>query len=373
MKKLLHTCPVLFGILFILHFALIFFVNLLSDEKTSSMKKLLISFSLFIFHFSFCIAQINLVPNFSFEQYSACPTMEDQIQFSDGWSKYSNSISTPDYYNACVPSNGWGDIPQNTGFYQPDHRNCGAYMGLVVMSTVWTNYREQIGIQLNQTLVIGQKYYLSFYTVMAGTFSPGYYYESPANNIGLRLSTFAYNPSNTAPIDNFAHLRSVSVISDTTNWVRISGSIVADSAYDFLILGNFYDDANTDTTTLNCGICLNWYSYYLIDDVCVSTDSLLCNGGIDALPCNVSVNENIFESNINIYPNPANNSINISNNNYQTSLNITIYNTIGQQLYVKQNINTDNLQIDISNYNTGLLFIKIESNNQQFTYKLLKQ
>lgn len=155
--------------------------------------------------------------------------------------------------------------------------------------------------------------------------------------------------------------------------MRISGSILADSAYDYLILGNFYDDANTDTTTLNCGICQNWYSYYLIDDVCVSTDSLYCNGGIDALPCNVSINENIYESQINIYPNPANNSINISTNNYQTPLNISIYNTIGQQLYVKQNIYSDNLQMDISNYSTGLLFIKIESNNQQFTYKLLKQ
>nr|MBA3986724.1 hypothetical protein [Flavobacteriales bacterium] len=257
----------------------------------------------------------NLVPNFSFEEYNACPTTEDQVHFSDGWSKYSASSTTPDYYNACVPSNGFG-VPQSFYSYQHAHRNCNAYMGLIIWSASIPNFREQIGIQLSQPLAIGQKYYFSFYTVMAGQSDGNDYYDNPSNNIGMRLSTLPYSSSNPAPIDNFAHLRSVSIISDTVNWLRISGSIVADSAYNYLMLGNFYDDANTDTTMLNCGTCYNYYSYYLVDDVCVSTDSLLCNGGIDVIPCTVSIEENSFENQINIYPNPAKNFINIANGNY---------------------------------------------------------
>lgn len=313
----------------------------------------------------------NLVPNFSFEQKTGCPTSTDQTSLLNDWSQYSNTSSTPDYYNACSPSSTVG-IPQSITFYQPDHRNCDAYIGLVTWS-VSNNDREYLGTQLIQPLVIGQKYFISFYTVMGGAFFAGDYMESPSNNIGMRLSTVSYSESNPAPIDNFAHLRSVSIISDTANWVRISGSIVADSAYNYLMLGNFYDDANTDTITLTCGTCQNWYSYYLIDDVCVSTDSTLCNGGIDALPCVVSVKENNFKNQFLVYPNPANDFINIINENYLSPLNITIYNTIGQVLYSQQNIQTDNLQIDINSYNNGLIFIKIESNNQSINYKLLKQ
>ena len=312
------------------------------------------------------MGQTNLVPNFGFEQYSSCPTNADETSVLMDWSKYSNVFSTPDYYNACASPSTVG-VPQSSSFYQLDHRNCGGYIGLVTWS-VANNDREYLGTQLNQPLIVGQKYYISFYTVMGGSFFAGDYMESPSNNIGMRFSTLPYNSTNPAPIDNFSHLHSVSIISDTANWVRISGSIVADSAYQYLILGNFFDDANTDTTTLNCGNCINNYSYYLIDDVCVSTDSLLCNGGIDVLPCTVSIEENNFNSSFSLFPNPANNHINIQSN-FNTPFDVEVYNSIGQLLYKKQNISSNNLQIDISSYNSGLLFIKIESNNQSIIYK----
>ena len=111
----------------------------------------------------------NLVPNFGFEQYSTCPSTEDQVQFCDGWSKYSASSTTPDYYNDCSSSSTMG-VPQNASFYQPDNRNCGAYMALYTWTNPIMNYREHIGVQLSQPLVIGQKYFLSF-SVKTGFFS----------------------------------------------------------------------------------------------------------------------------------------------------------------------------------------------------------
>jgi len=307
------------------------------------------------------------VPNFSFEQMSSCPTTWDEVNLSTGWSKYSNTTSTPDYYNSCAASNTVG-IPQSYLLYQKDHRNCGAYIGLVT----WTanpNEREHIGIQLIQPLVIGQKYYLSFYTVMGGTDDGTFYYESPSNNIGMRLSTVAYNPTNPAPIDNVTHLRSIPVITDTANWVRISGSIVADSAYSYLILGNFYDDANTDTTTLNCGSCQNLVSYYLIDDVCLSTDSTLCNGGIDLLPCNVSVEENELNNQVNIFPNPTNDFVTVSFKNNQNA-QLILFDALGKMVLREEIINESVTKINLTSLPKGYYILKVKSDyNKQIIIK----
>lgn len=330
---------------------------------------------LFAFCLLFCTAymgngygQNNICPNFGFEQRDSCPTTFDEVHLATGWSKYCTSSYTPDYFNACASPSTVG-VPQNLFCYQSDHRNCGAYVGLATWSRTVPNEREQIGTQLSQPLIIGQKYFLSFYTVRGGFNDNS---DSPSNNIGLRLSTVSYSASNPAPIDNFAHLRATTIITDTLNWLRISGSIVADSAYNYVMLGNFYDDANTDTTTLNCGTCTNYGSYYLIDDVCVSTDSTLCNGGIDALPCTLSIEENSFINSISIFPNPTSNFVTISSD-LQTAFDIEVYNTIGQLLYFKKNNTADDLQLDVSPFNYDLLFIKITSQNNQLMYKLLKQ
>lgn len=313
----------------------------------------------------------NLVPNFSFEERDSCPTLGDQVEFSVGWSKYSNSASTPDYYNTCSSPNTYG-IPQNLGNFQQDNRNCNAYMGLITFG-VSGNDREHIGVELSQPLILGEKYFLSFYTVMGEDLIAGIQFGMPSNNIGIRLSTVPYDQSNPFPIDNVSHLRSAPVITDSTNWALITGSIIADSAYKYLVLGNFYNDLNTDTLQYNCGICLNTESYYLVDDVCVSLDSALCNGGIASLPCNLSLEENVIGKQISIFPNPTVDFFIIKNDNAQSSFNITIFNAMGQVLERIENVTFNNSQIDISNYNNGLLLINLEVDNKQYSYKLFKQ
>ena len=42
----------------------------------------------------------NLVPNPSFELYDTCPNAQDQIEYATGWHKYSEWLTTPDYFNA---------------------------------------------------------------------------------------------------------------------------------------------------------------------------------------------------------------------------------------------------------------------------------
>lgn len=306
--------------------------------------------------YNYCKAQ-NLVPNFSFELYDTCPNTYNQIQYSTGWSKYSIASSTPDYYNACASYSSGVSVPKGGFGNQIPQRGCNAYAGIITWGAAG-NDREHIGIQLSSPLIIGQKYFLSFYTVMTESYAGGNYFGMPSNNIGLRLSTLPYSSSNPAPIDNFAHLNSSTVISDSVNWTRISGSIVADSAYEYVILGNFFDDGNTTTVPYICGSCLNVQSYYLYDDICVSTDSILANGGIDVLSCSVSVTEISSENAVNIFPNPANDFVKVSfKNNYNREF--LLINMFGEILYSEKISDKNSATFNLSSYPSGVYILKI--------------
>ena len=313
----------------------------------------------------------NLVPNAGFEVHDTCPNNEDQVEHAAGWNKCSTNNwgasgsgihTTPDYYNSCCPSNSFG-IPQSGNLFQPDLRSCGAYIGLITYALPnLADWREQVGIHLSQPLVVGQKYYLSFTTVLGGLQIGTDNYDHPSNNIGMRLSTVEYNPANPAPIDNFSHIHSASIITDTANWIRITGSIIADSAYTYVMLGNFYDDSNTDTLLYNCATCYNDYSYYLVDNICISIDSVYCDGGIDASPCTVSIRELSDENNISVFPNPTLDAVSISFNGTQSEI-IQLTDLLGEVVYSETFKGKSNISFSLTAYPSGIYFLKFINNN----------
>ncbi|MEP7169644.1 MAG: T9SS type A sorting domain-containing protein [Bacteroidota bacterium] len=297
----------------------------------------------------------NLVPNNSFEIYDTCPNTEDQIQYAIGWSKYSQAGTTPDYYNAC-DTGGIMNVPNGGQIHQPAIDG-NAYAALATFAPSAGIYREHIGIQLLQPLIVGQKYFLSFYTTMGEALG----YATPSNNIGMFLSTVAYNQNNPSPINNFAHLYSVSIISDTVNWMHISGSIIADSAYNYCILGNFFDNPNTDTIRWNSN---SIFSYYAVDVVCISTDSLTCNTTVGTY--SPLYNEIPFS----IYPNPSDGLFSI-----QTSKNLfyelLIYDELSQVI-IQKVINERTAKIDLGRYADGIYLVKLKFKNQVYSKKILK-
>ena len=180
----------------------------------------------------------------------------------------------------------------------------------------------------------------------------------------MLFSNSTYSEFNPPPENNFAHVYTDSIITDTTNWFTIAGSFVADSTYSNIILGIFFDNNNVDTLRLfkpNCDV----FAYYFIDDVCVSSDSLTCVNP-------VSIIEPVIDNDsFNIYPNPATDFFSINNASNQP-YNLTIYNSIGQLLFEETSITNNSKKINITNFNSNLLFIKIKTENNSFTYKLLK-
>jgi len=225
---------------------------------------------LFIFAFP-CDAQ-NLVPNPSFEEYEECPYT---IGFQPGnrptyWRSWLNS---PEYFHACagslqdidtlvsVPQNGWG--------YQYAWDG-DAYVG-GYMYWVGDEFREYIGVQLLESLEVGETYSVSIRVSLAwgGSYDPT---MGACNNIGVLFTTTSNAWTGLTgppfPFRNDAHVYTPDIITDSLGWTLVSGMFTADSAYQHLVLGNFFNNALTDT--LGIPPWNGEVAYYFIDDVCVS-------------------------------------------------------------------------------------------------------
>ena len=199
-------------------------------------------------------AQINLVPNPSFEVLDTCPYLYG-FQLGDRPSGWFSWNQTPDYFHACAqPVNGADTVvgvPLNGWAYQPAWDG-DAYVGVYAYGTGET-YREYVGAELTCPMVVGQTYHVTFRANLARggtTWNSG----GSCNNLGalFTMETNAWTaPLASTPGDafgyrNYAHVYSQEILSDTADWVLVSGDLVADSAYRYLVLGNFFENDLTD-------------------------------------------------------------------------------------------------------------------------------
>ena len=281
----------------------------------------------------------------------------NQVFRAVGWNSYGN---TPDYFNSCAPESTFANVPSNFFGYQTS-LNGNAYAGFWAFSDAGTDFREVVGCPLSAALVIGQKYYITFYVVNAGTV-PGPGLNCCVNKIGMRFSTVSYSSINSVPIDNFAHVYTDSTIKDTINWYKISGSFIADSSYQYLSISNFFSDTNTDTTKFNTWAC---ESYYLVDGICVSTDSLFSETWLSSPEINL---ENDFK----IYPNPSSGLINIKC--YSNLASIKIYNLLGEIVYTSNKLSIkihDPYIINLSEFPPGIYLVNLSNDKISITKKII--
>ena len=321
------------------------------------MQKIIFIFSfLLIANFSF--AQINLVPNPSFEDTVFCPWAENQLPYY--WTCFGGS---PDYLNGCSSALNVPNTP--TGFH-PAHNGVGmigVFNYVNPNSSGWPDYREFVGAQLISPLVIGEKYYMSFF-MSFGQVLPASLVSNKigSDKLGIKFSTIPYSETTPPVLNNFAHLFTDSIYTDTAQWVKISGSFIADSAYSYVILGNFFDEANTDTLYFGGPNYYTFTSYYFIDDICVSTDSTFNDTWTGLIPHNQD------KIQINFYPNPADDLINI-----QASANIDevyLINSLGQIVYQMKYKNTKKVQLKVSDFSKGIYTFRLNVNNELFTKKI---
>jgi len=297
----------------------------------------------------------NLVPNPGFEDFTSCPNDHCQIYKATGWKSLS---FTPDYFNACdpldlsVPSNMFGFQNAQTG---------NAYAGIGSDVGVYGSYRDYIGTHLITPLDIGKKYYINFKVSLAN----GSHYA--INKIGAQLSTISYEiipydcnnqVANFIP-NNHAQVYNNSIISDTLNWTTIQGSFIADSVYQYLMIGNFFSDDST--MHVNTNLSGNIYgSYYYIDDVYLGTDSISAFSEYNSL-----------SQQITIYPNPTTGKLIVSCNENNETYEYRVYSIYGNNI-CKGTLNSNESVIYLYDILQGTYYIQLISKNKIYIKKIIK-
>ena len=191
----------------------------------------------------------NLVPNYSFENYSACPlTAGGQVTLAIPWGSATSTCST-DYFDYCSSS-----------IFTQAPRTGSGYTGLYFYGM--SDTREYLQVKLDSFLKVNKCYYVEFYVSLSE------YMTEAVNNIGANLSIiqpFGILPNlQSLP----AHILNIGnpIINDSINWVKVSSYYTALGGEQYLTIGNFFNNINTSVIGVNP---TNGQSYYYIDDITV--------------------------------------------------------------------------------------------------------
>jgi len=204
----------------------------------------------------------NLVPNPSFERVN---------EITDRWmgtfSKFNRAMK---FWNS--PTQGSPDLlflkvkdrmyPPRDGFdLNPYFPRTGKMMvGIKTYGCAEKimHCKEYLQITLKQPLQAGAEYYLEFYVNPV-------YSSILSNNIGAAFSTKYTRQLYAEGLYEFqAKINREEILSYTGEWHKVSGKFVADSAYQYLMIGNFYKDNRTNIDITNAEMD---YGFVLIDDV----------------------------------------------------------------------------------------------------------
>lgn len=204
-------------------------------------------------------AQDNLVPNYSFENYSACPTSADLLSNTTDW--YSCNTESPDYFNSCQLMPFTYGIPYTLQGYQKA-RTGEAFVGMHVFGALPAPRREYLQIQLSSALKGDTDYIVTFYVNLANNSTVA------ISQLGAYLSPTAVSDTTAAPLPYSPQVVSAAgvFLTDTTEWIKISRTYTASGGERFITIGNFKDEISTDTLQLST---LPALSYYFIEDVSV--------------------------------------------------------------------------------------------------------
>ncbi len=294
--------------------------------------------------------------NGSFESYSVnsngCTSNFSMVNI---WQQ----IFSPDHFTSlCTFTNNYG-VPNNTaGVSYPKSGN--AYIGIVCFYKTQEN-KEYIYQHLVNPLIAGKTYYTSFYVSKADR--TAYTIKNIGANFSVTQPTVVSIPyiSSNPQIQNQSGF-----LTDTIGWTKIEGYFTAQGGEQYITIGNFNSNANTDT--LNSGTTNpipfdNGTAYYYIDSVSLydSLDYALIN--------NIKKNESDF--NVKLYPNPTAGKLKIKIENLKEG-NITIKITDVLDREVKQLEYEE--EIDISELEKGIYFLSIMQGNKTLvTKKVIKE
>lgn len=301
------------------------------------------------------VAQPNLIPNGSFEDYVTCPVSSNDFEgFVSDWYNPTDSIPyipTPDYYNSCSNPSNVG-VPQNfCGVLNA--KNGSAYAGIFFYNPAGftdCDSREYISVKLLSPLIKDSIYNYK----MSVSFALRYNSVS-LSNIGVVLSKDSIHQYLACAIDLpdssiILINHQDSIVYNPGSWKELDFTFKANGGEKFLCIGNFDSDEDIDSLHYNSPQGYYENSYYLIDDVSlVRTTS-------------VGVEENEIDK-INIFPNPTQDFVNIELPKNINQVQLSIYILTGQLISQKQ-IKQFNKQISITELGNGMYIFLIQKGDK---------
>ncbi|OJJ16364.1 hypothetical protein BKI52_34305 [marine bacterium AO1-C] len=195
----------------------------------------------------------NLVPNPGFEVLDSCPKAFGEVHRLKYWENYHY---TPDLFHECAATK-YVKVPINF-FGQQAPASGRAYAGITVYHQKYPN--EIIGVKLKEPLQKGISYEARIKVSLAERYS-----RYATNNLGFLFT----NEPRKAYNGKKVHVSAIEIISETQEWVTIGGVFVPDKTYQYMMIGNFFDHADTKRKEINPTVKYA-AAYYYIDEVYVA-------------------------------------------------------------------------------------------------------
>ena len=286
----------------------------------------------------------NLVPNPSFEDTTSCPPYFGEFNVVD-W--YSPNTASPDLFHSCSISN--AGVPQN-GFGWQYPRTGNAYVGGHTSDFGGNDAREYIQCQLINPMVTGEDYEVMFYVSRTDSSTKA------CDNLGAYFSVNPITSSNILYFNVSPQVVSTPnvPITNDTGWVQIIDTITANSNFQYLTIGVFTDDANTNWVPVQGG----WESeaHYYYDDI--SVKQVTSNS--------IHENQNIQ---ISIYPNPSSGIVNIESDDIIEQY--VVYSSLGKVVSVVKDLNKKLHQVSFENFSSGVYYMDIQVEKNVIRKKLI--
>ena len=265
--------------------------------------------------------------------------------------------ASPDLFsNACSTIS--LSTPLNFVGYQ-NPKNGSNYVGAYEYAASYiSNLREYIQSLLSNPLQAGKEYYVEYWISQIESA------QISISNMGAYFSDTLVSPldGNYFPVTPQIENPDSIILSDTMNWMKISGTFTASGGEQYIVIGNFRPDSLTNIDTVSNASINYYFSYYYIDMVSViPVDSLVGMGNI----------ENFSPS---IFPNPAQDYLTIDfGSSGAGNCIMELYSLDGRLLLKKEEIMSINSQIDIRQFPPGMYLLKINTNKGASVVKVLKE
>lgn len=305
--------------------------------------------------FSSAVAQSdNLVENPGFEERIDCIYNSGDVSQAPPW--FSPTGATPDVFHECAnqlddpcpyPAQVYLDpwffgVPTNTLGCQSPRSGVG-YAGLFFQGPYISgndiDWREYLGIPLSEPLVAGETYYVRFFVSLSERSRYAVYAHQvlftaePISESPFFWGVLNYTPQLTGVEGNF--------VTDKENWTELSWEYTADGTEQYMYIGNFQSNSETDTLFAvpdSIDPEDHGSSYYYIDDVYLGTELL-------------SVMNEVDLNGLILWPNPVGQKLSVESE--QTIETLSIYSILGNMIQTYTLNESGTVEVDVQSLASG--------------------